>query len=180
MQNVSGVVHTRLEGTIRVRVDGSATAEAHAFAKVVPSFLAIAAGATIHASFYRNALTNGEAGDTCADGGNNSSSFMAKDERCAHSEVTVATVHIVVNYKLCEALPAGKLKLNVRSLPQRPVEATATWTWVGAGGQRVRFSMRRFLGPWRTAAFCEGRATGDIVGSCEKRVNVAGPSCRYK
>ena len=50
-----------------------------------------------------------------------------------------------------------------QSEPQRPVERTATWASPARGGQAVRCSMRRSLGPWRTAAAESGRATGDMV-----------------
>lgn len=159
-----GVVHAFLQGTVQMREGFCTASEAHVFAEVIPSLGAVGAIVAHDASLYRDTLSDDEVLDTWTHSGNYSSRLVTEYEWCLELEITVAPMDVIVHCWV-ETWLRGvwrRSRNNIQSLPQSPVLATATWTCPCCGGQRVRSSTRRSLGPWRTTACCERRATGDI------------------
>lgn len=146
VNNKCRMVHTFLEGTIKVWEDGGGGAELHGLAEVVALLLAVRALATVDACLDSDALSDAQMGDGAADGGDYAGGFMAEHDRLANLEVTVATMRVVVDCLGSQLGMSCRTDIaDARSEPQRPVAATAIWTWWGEGGQRVRSSTRSSL-----------------------------------
>ena len=148
------MVHAVLQRPVEVGESLCAAAEAHAGAEVVAAGVAVLALVAHDAGLDRDALAWDEVFYARADGGDDPSGFVAEDHGGLQGEIAVPAMGIVVDWDDVPDEGCGGEGENIgnqggysRSLPQRPVETTATWAQFGCGGQRVRSSSRRSLGP---------------------------------
>ena len=79
VEDMSGVIHSLLEGAVSMRKDGRTTTETHALAKVVATLFAEITIPTIDTCLDGDTLTWNEVFDAWPDCGNDASSFMTKN-----------------------------------------------------------------------------------------------------
>lgn len=122
-----GVVHAFLERSVEMREGFGTTGEAHLLAQVVTALLAVIALPAHDTSLDRDALADFEIRNARADGGHDASSFVAKNEGSLDSKVAVASVQVVVYWKVTVRTCLVQSRDTCsQSLPHRPVACTAT------------------------------------------------------
>jgi hypothetical protein len=92
MEDFCGVVHTILECSVQVGEVFRATAEAHVFAEIVTTFVAISAMPTHDSGFNSNALSRHDILNTWTDCGHDACSLMTEDHGTLESKVYVPSV----------------------------------------------------------------------------------------
>lgn len=97
VEDVGGVVHTLLEGSVCVGEGLCGGAEAHVLAEVVAALCAVRAVVAHDAGLDRDTLARDEVLDTGADGGDDACGLVAEDEWCLDDEVSVTSVCVVVH-----------------------------------------------------------------------------------
>ena len=95
---MSGVVHPILEGSVQMRERFGRRSEAHVFAKVVTTFLAIRAFTTHDAGFDGDALADDKVLYAWSDGGDDSGGLMPEYQGCLEGKVTVTSVDVIMNW----------------------------------------------------------------------------------
>ena len=97
MEDMCGVVHALLEGTVCMGEGLCAAAEAHVLAEVVAALGAVGAVVAHDACLDRYSLTGNEVLDTGADSSDDASCFVAENEGSLYDEVAITSVSVVVH-----------------------------------------------------------------------------------
>lgn len=99
MEDVSGVVHTVLEGAVEMGEGLCAAAEAHALAEVIATLFAITTVIAHDTSLDGDSLAHHEVLDTGAYGRDDAACFVTQDQGRLQHVVAISAVHVVMHCK---------------------------------------------------------------------------------